>query len=695
MKAMITSFILMLSFTKVFAQDFWQQTNGPYGGTIFSLAYSNAGNIFCGTITGGGLYKSTDNGNTWFKVFGNDRNSWSWTITADRNDDIFASCSGYGLIKSTDEGNTWTQLTSLLTPRAIAINSMGHIFAGLSTGALYRSTNGGENWTQVNFGANGVNKILINDNGFIYAAFPPFLRMSTDNGDTWVQINYSGMSGGNDLAIDSTGNLLACNSNGIFRTSNNGTNWDQISNLNSVLSIAVSGNGDYYAGNNYGKIIKSTNSGLSWVEIYNNQIQGNTTGIRDIMIKPDGKIFAGVYYLGLFRSIDNGINWFRINNGLTNQRVSIVASNGNAKLYAGTFHDGLFASSNSGNLWTQIGLTNKYVFSIGFNGALNIFVYTPSQQGGLYRSTDSGLNWEQTGNGLSLSGNINIFRTINGTIFCASGNGIYKSSDNGSNWNQSGLAGINVTFFDNNRSNYLFAGTSEAIFRSIDLGNNWVRLDSLGYIKSMCIQNPDNLFVALWNGNLYRSTNNGNNWMLVNTGVAYYNLICNSIGNIFASDYDGTYKSVNNGLNWIQINSGLGFTDITGLALDSSGYIYAGTWGAGVFRSVQSTVSIKIITTELPSTFSLSQNYPNPFNPMTNIRFDLPKSGLVKLIIYDLLGREITTLVNQKLQAGSYSVYWDGSNYPSGVYFYKLVVGDASAPLSVAYSETKKMVLVK
>ena len=85
--------------------------------------------------------------------------------------------------------------------------------------------------------------------------------------------------------------------------------------------------------------------------------------------------------------------------------------------------------------------------------------------------------------------------------------------------------------------------------------------------------------------------------------------------------------------------------------------------------------------------YVLYQNYPNPFNPITNIRFDIPRSSHVKLIIYDALGREVATLVNEKLSAGSYEAEWDGSGYPSGVYFYSLSANN--------FKQTKKMLLIK
>jgi hypothetical protein len=88
-----------------------------------------------------------------------------------------------------------------------------------------------------------------------------------------------------------------------------------------------------------------------------------------------------------------------------------------------------------------------------------------------------------------------------------------------------------------------------------------------------------------------------------------------------------------------------------------------------------------------PDKFELSQNYPNPFNPTTNIRYSVPKSGMVKLVVFDALGREIQTLVNESQQAGTYEASFRGSNYPSGVYYYTLTSGD--------FKSVKKMMMVK
>lgn len=105
------------------------------------------------------------------------------------------------------------------------------------------------------------------------------------------------------------------------------------------------------------------------------------------------------------------------------------------------------------------------------------------------------------------------------------------------------------------------------------------------------------------------------------------------------------------------------------------------------FNLGNSIIGIQPVTNEIPESFSLSQNYPNPFNPVTTIKFGLPVSDFVKLEIFDVLGRNINTLVNEKLNAGIYTVEWNSQNKPSGIYFYRLSGSN--------FSETRKMILIK
>lgn len=124
----------------------------------------------------------------------------------------------------------------------------------------------------------------------------------------------------------------------------------------------------------------------------------------------------------------------------------------------------------------------------------------------------------------------------------------------------------------------------------------------------------------------------------------------------------------------------------TGSDICGDSLVMNGTYtGNGTICGV--ILSVNVITQNVPKSFDLFQNYPNPFNPVTKIRFDLPKQADAKLVIYDALGREISVVVNELLEAGSYDVNWNASDLTSGIYFYKLE--------TEGFTSIKKMILVK
>lgn len=98
-------------------------------------------------------------------------------------------------------------------------------------------------------------------------------------------------------------------------------------------------------------------------------------------------------------------------------------------------------------------------------------------------------------------------------------------------------------------------------------------------------------------------------------------------------------------------------------------------------------VGVKPGSSEIPGEFSLFQNYPNPFNPETQIKYQLPSKEFVKLTVYDILGNEVSVIVNEEQYPGTYEAEWNALNYPSGVYFYELQAGD--------FTQTRKMTLIR
>jgi hypothetical protein len=116
---------------------------------------------------------------------------------------------------------------------------------------------------------------------------------------------------------------------------------------------------------------------------------------------------------------------------------------------------------------------------------------------------------------------------------------------------------------------------------------------------------------------------------------------------------------------------------------------YMGGNGRGDIKVSLANISIPVqeITVELPTKYDLAQNYPNPFNPTTNVQFSIIKVQYVTLKVFDILGHEVATLVNESLKPGTYEAAFDGASLTSGVYFYKLT--------TEGFSDTKRMLLVK
>jgi hypothetical protein len=111
-----------------------------------------------------------------------------------------------------------------------------------------------------------------------------------------------------------------------------------------------------------------------------------------------------------------------------------------------------------------------------------------------------------------------------------------------------------------------------------------------------------------------------------------------------------------------------------------------GQWSA-IWVFVTNSTGINLYSSEVPTEFKLHNNFPNPFNPTTKIRFDLPKSSNVKVSVYDVIGKENATLVNENLSIGKFEVEWNAKNNSSGIYFYKLSTDD--------FTEVKRCVLIK
>jgi len=244
--------------------------------------------------------------------------------------------------------------------------------------------------------------------------------------------------------------------------------------------------------------------------------------------------------------------------------------------------------------------------------------------------------------------------------------------------------------------NIWFGTSAQKIFYSQNGGFGWLPQPAPGspVIFSITFLDLNSGFAG---GVLpFKTTNSGVFWQqqpYQNTGP-FYSFV-NSGGRLWYSSGPNIFYSTNAGLSFIlqhasPDNSHYRHISMTFAASDNQMSILTG-WGVtsnGVISRYTETVGIQQIGTNIPENFKLDQNYPNPFNPVTKIKFSLPHPVQnVKLIIYDALGKNVQIMLNDKLNPGTYETEWDASNFPSGIYYYKLTASE--------FTQTKKMILIK
>ena len=390
--------------------------------------------------------------------------------------------------------------------------------------------------------------------------------------------------------------------------------------------------------------------------------------------------------------------WIQTNGPYSNSYAASVncfaVSGGN--LFAGTSYGGVFVSTNSGTSWTAVdsGLTDYTVWSLAVSDT-NLFAGTNS--GGVYRSTNKGTSWTQVDSGLTET-SVHALAVSGTDLFAGTdgGAGVYRSTNSGTSWtaDSNGLKYTGVSALAVLDTN-LFGGTDDAIFLlpgSRDTAWNDVFQPSFLYVSSFAVLGT-NIFAGSEAG-VFLSTNSGASWTPVDSGLTnssdlyYVNALAVAGTNLFAGTIGGVFLSTNSGTSWTRVDTS--FTNISVNALAVSGTnLFAGINASGAWRRPLSEMitSVERLSSDLPMHFSLAQNFPNPFNPTTVISYQLSALSSVSLRVYDILGREVATLVNEKQNAGKYSVTFDGSRLASGVYFYRLVAGSHYA--------TKKLLLLK
>jgi photosystem II stability/assembly factor-like uncharacterized protein len=694
---LVFSLLLILPLDIFSQQNFWEQTSGPFGGYINSILSNSNQEIF--VLTSSAIYKTSNLGTNWFKVR---QGGYSRSLITPQNNLVIANSRNVYL--STNGGNDWQQIYLAIEDiTAIGTDLNGDIFVATNrTGInfsftkIFKTADHGLNWNEVYSSSEGLTSFEYSNNN-IYVGYANGILKSTNGGLSWSHINISGGSNCFDLEVDVLNNIFFIGGGGVFKSTNDGDTWEYLG-FDDLLPLSIESDSDQYIylGTQNGVYI-SSDQGQSWYE--------SSDGIQNQVIFSlkkisNGELLCGTGGAGIYLSINNGESWNQI--GLPEIRIQTLFVNSQNIIYSGTQSAGIFKSTDKGDYWIGSGLAGMKINTIAVNS--NNIMYaggepmTIANNKHLFFSSDSGINWSPLDHPYVRINKILV--TSQNIVFTATaGGGVYRSINNGLTWEQknSGLTGSHIKSIALNSNYEIFAGTDYyGICKSTNNGNIWQQIGLPDYsINDIEINSVGEIYVSTYKHyqtfEIYKSTDDGVTWAKFNSGipnVPVSTLTKNDNDDIFAgTESDGVYILKKDSIIWSPANSGLTNLTISDLLIDLDGFVYAGTNGSGVFISYNSTTGLQEETNIVPTSEALLSNYPNPFNPLTIIGFRLSRASNITLKIFDLLGNEISTLIDEYRIAGTHEFEFNASGLTSGVYFYQLKAGD--------YADTKKMILLK
>jgi len=726
MAVLFTATIIDVAFSQ---PGFWQSLNGPEGGVVQCFAADNSGDILAGTYFGG-VYKSTNRGVSWAQLPYVNLDIRSLAVNASGT--IFLGAATSGLWKSTDGGATWVRPTNILNNRtvtSVAFHSSGNVIAGCastSSQSVFQSTDNGETFFQVSAGVLSGNSVIRQGANMYVAGDRNGVLRSTDGGFLWTTINPSS-SQFNGLSMTSNANYVYVvgrrtaattpDSSFIYRRSVSTGAWELVHIQRGVVLRTISSVGDTLLAAGDSTVLVSFNAGQSWIDrspqatsagpialyyyglaasrlerdaqlggcvgggivrstdffsTWNPSVQGmyNTHIVAKPLILAD-RILISTQFNGRWKYDLTNQTWARTGGGLPANDVVASFASDNSIVYVGNVTNGLWSSSNWGETCSQslFGTNATGFATIYASPSIAGFVLAGGRGERPWKTTDGGGTWTFSllpGSPYSITGitavNQNEYFVATGNFGgYGAGNGVYKTTNGGSTYTHHGLQFTGAVSFDRSSNNKLvFGSASDQVLEGDVNVTTWTATPSLG------------LGVKL-------------------RDVMFYEYPGQPIREIAATSVGLCEREAFSQGPWVK--RALGGFEVARIEVVRApagplftGQIIAGTYGGGVHQSTGPLTSVGE-KADIPDEFALEQNYPNPFNPTTTLRFSIPYSAFVILKVYDLLGREVATLVNEVRVPGSHEVMWDARGMSSGVYFYRLAAGEFVA--------TKKLLFTK
>jgi photosystem II stability/assembly factor-like uncharacterized protein len=614
---------------------------------------------------------------------------------------IMGDGSSYGeeILKTINGGDDWFKLNNPLLFRPFSLSFINQDTGWVSThsGILF-TQDGGITWLNLTYWVATDMKFLTHEIGF--AVISGKACRSIDGGITWTlldinspntlsfkkflfQDQYRGIALGKKIPL--TAGLK------VFITSNGGLNWEEIFNTiytdldnyffeDSIIIVA---------NNSSGK--RSNDLGVTWSSFSIAEPHRNFL-IRSVSFFKD-KYFAFGTGGTIRKSTDEGVSWSHIGSRHGGRKIIFTdKENG--------FTAPWFVTTDGGKKWNLRDIVlpvpniNDYHFT---NFSEGIIAYSNK----IYKTTDSGISWElilelemeavrkfhfiDSLNGWSLG-----YKNHGAQYYEA---GIRYTSDGGSSWSELILLStsrdlINIFFTNKNIGFLSYDYDHPWAFRTFDGGITWILEPWKSFSVSSSFSFIDSLsgFASNYYDRLVKTTDGGVTNFLVNDDFKGDHIyFIDSLNGWATNSIQQIIRTTNGGVTWIVELENLR-SKIKGFYKHDNTLFAVGENGL-LMKKELNPIPVELSSFTPPTEFALLQNYPNPFNPSTKIKYQVPRTEFITLNIYDILGNEVTTLVNESKEPGEYEIEFDGSKLSSGVYFYTLRSG--------SFYDTKKFILMK
>jgi photosystem II stability/assembly factor-like uncharacterized protein len=650
----------------------WNQLTLAGGANLKSVFFINSST---GWIAGnnGTILKSTNSGLNWTAQTSPVNNNLNCITFTDNNTGIACGVNGTVII-TTNGGSNWILSTTPQTKELLSVDmKAGTIIASGANANVIKSTNNGASWNKIDYKILtkvDVNSVFMTDQNTYYSCGSDgFIRKSTDGGATFTyQANPMLADLHKIYFYNSNIGWAAGNDNNVvLRTTNGGNNWQMPAGASQSFTWAFR---------------LATDSAGTWGSIFSL----SSLNPDEIFLCANLHVYRSLNYGQSFQPISSMIPWGNTPHSL------VISPKDSTRILAAydslqtsppyVFHGKIYRTTDYGNTWSATFIQDIDPDSnpLAIDSDHPDTVYLGTTDSLVFLSTDFGLTWAPTGpSHLGKICSIIVVKGHPNILLCGSAHSsdsayVYRSTDYGITWN--------------------------VVYTSTGLGPEIPCLTS-------CVLTPDTYYFTSFlsgsgnSGGVFISTNDGLTWIRNNADPGAWGLsVANDDPNVIIFGNGGGTTAIlttNGGGNWTSLPDIPGFANQSLLCFNRK--VILTQQNRFVFQLIpynNTPIGIQPISTEIPKQFSLHQNYPNPFNPSTNIGFRIARFGFAKLTVYDILGKEIAVILNENLKPGVYKVSWDASNYPSGVYFYKLVVEPSDhLERSDGYVESKKMILLK